>query len=121
VADIGYAMAAATPKWMGFAACLYFPWWSFAITSAIVACTVHQKPWKAFVTGFAAMFLLWGVLAYIKDVNNGHILSTKIANLLGLGDPILLLIITAIVGGLISGFASLTGSFGRRLANVSRE
>src|SRR3569833_904707 len=65
---------------MGFAAGLYFPWWSFAITSLIVALTVHQRPWKAYVPGFAGMFILWGGLAFFIDMQNEHILSQKVAN-----------------------------------------
>ena len=102
---------------MGFAAALYLPWWSFAITSAIVAVTVHQRAWKAFVTGFLGMFFLWGGLAFFIDLNNDHILLKKIAELFGLGNsPFLLIIITAFVGGFVSGFAALTGSFARKLA-----
>ena len=102
---------------MGFAAGLYFPWWSFAITSLIVALTVHQRPWKAFVTGFAGMFILWGGLAFFIDMQNEHILSQKVANILPLGGSVdLLIVITALVGGLVSGFAALAGSYARKLA-----
>ena len=97
---------------MGFAAALYFPWWSFAITSAIVAATVHQRAWKAFVTGFTGMFLLWGGLAFFIDMGNEHILLDRIAELFFLqNSPYLLIWITGFVGGLVSGFAALTGSF----------
>jgi hypothetical protein len=101
---------------MGFAAALYLPWWSFAVTSAIVAATIHQRPWKAFVTGFAGMFLLWGALAFFMDEQNGHILLNRIAALFSLANsPYMLLVISAFVGGLVSGFAALTGSFARKL------
>ena len=107
---------------MGFAAPLYLPWWSFAVTSAIVAAAVHQKAWKAFVTGFLGMFLLWGALAFFIDLNNGHLLLNKIAELFGIKDsPYLIIIITAFVGGLVSGFAALTGSFARKLRKGSIE
>jgi len=102
---------------MGFAVCLYFPWWSFAITSTIVAATIHQRPWKAFVTGFAGMFILWGGLALFIDMQNEHILSQKVAEILPLGGSVpLLIVITGLVGGLISGFAALAGSYARKLA-----
>lgn len=101
---------------MGFAAALYFPWWSIAITSAVVAVTVHQRAWKAFVTGFTGMFLLWGGLAFFIDLQNEHILLNRVAELLFLkNSPFLLIIITGVVGGLVSGFAALTGSFARKL------
>lgn len=106
---------------LGFAAGLYFAWWAFAVTSAIVAIAIHQRAWKAFVSGFAGMFLLWGVLAFFIDVNNNHLLSSKIAGVLMLGDSyILLIFITALVGGLISGFAALTGSYARTIRYEKR-
>ena len=39
---------------LAFATGLYgvMPWWSFAITSLIVAMAVHQKAGKAFLSGF---------------------------------------------------------------------
>lgn len=99
---------------LGFAAPLYFAWWSFVITSLIVAVAIHQKPLRAFITGFLGMFLLWAIHAIILDSANDHILSQKVAMILPLnGSYGLLIFITAFLGGLISGFAALTGSFAR--------
>ncbi len=99
---------------LGYAAALYFSWWSFAVTSFIVAVAIHQKPLKAFSAGFIGLFFLWGIHAYIIDSANEHILSQKIATLLPLsGSSILLISVTAIIGGLISGLSGLTGSFAR--------
>lgn len=91
------------------------PWWSFAITSLIIAVAVHQRPWKAFVAGFLGLFLLWAGMALLKDAANDHVLSTKVAGILPLGGSYLVLIlVTGIVGGLVSGLAALTGSFLRK-------
>lgn len=101
---------------LGFAAPLYFAWWSFAVTSAIVAVAVHQRAWKAFVTGFAGLFLLWGGMAFFIDAQNSHVLSQKVGAVLMLGNsPIALILVTALIGALISGFAALTGSYARSL------
>jgi len=90
------------------------PWWSFALCAFIVAVAIHQIPWKAFLAGFLALALLWGSMAAYKDLSNEHILSTKIAALLSLGSSTLLLVVTALVGGLVAGFAALTGSYLRK-------
>ncbi|WP_439506505.1 hypothetical protein [Sediminibacterium sp.] len=88
------------------------PWWIFVISSFIVAALLHQSPGKSFLSGFLGLFLLWIVLAFIKDAANEHILSTKVALILPLGGSYMMLIlVTGIIGGLISGFAALTGSF----------
>lgn len=87
-------------------------WWAFAIVALLVAVLVHQKPGKAFFSGFLALFLLWGLLALWVDVKNEGLLSSKIASLLPLGGSgIALIFITAVIGGLIAGFAALSGSF----------
>jgi len=66
------------------------------------------------------LFILWGVFAIIIDVNNEHLLSQKIATILPLnGSYTLLILITALVGALVSGFAALTGSFARSIKKSS--
>src|SRR5437867_11074450 len=99
---------------LGYAAPLYFSWWSFAVTSFIVAVAVQQNPAKAFIAGFIGLSLLWGIHASIIDNANDHILSHKVAYILPLnGSSISLIWITAITGGLVSGLAAVTGSFAK--------
>ena len=43
---------------LSFAACLYLPWWSIALAAFLVAALVPQKPFRSFLAGFAALFLL---------------------------------------------------------------
>lgn len=91
------------------------PWWSFVFTSFIVAMAVHQKAGKAFLSGFIGLFLLWGLLAILKDNPNEHILSSKVAKILPLGGSyILLIFLTAFLGGLVSGLAATSGSTFRK-------
>lgn len=100
---------------LAFIASLYFEWWVIAIAAFIVGVMVLQKAWKAFLAGFAAIFLLWASLAKWMDNANESILSQKIASLLGLdGNSILLILITGLVGGLVGGFAALSGSYIRK-------
>lgn len=109
--------AIALTAFLAFVTGLYttLPWWSFAVTSLLVAVAVHQRPGRAFLSGFLGLFLLWAGLALWKDLANEHILSTKVAQVLPLGGSyIVLILVTGIIGGLVSGFAGLTGSFMRR-------
>ena len=97
---------------LSFEAGRYLPWWSIAIAAFAVAALIPQKPRKSFWTGFIALFLLWGVLAYYIDVKNVHILSQKIAELIIKSkSSSLLILITALIGGLVAGFAALSGSY----------
>jgi hypothetical protein len=102
---------------LGFVIGLYtqLPWWGFAITSLLVGLAIRQKPWQSFLAAFTGMFLLWVILAFLKDVPNDHLLSTKVAQILPLkGSYILLILITGIIGGLVGGLSALIGSYALR-------
>lgn len=102
---------------LSFISGVYFPWWGIAIASFITALLVHQLPFKAFLAGFLGLFLLWGVLAFIINVKNESILSARMGALFGIGNnPILLILVTGIVGGLVAGCAALPASYLRRSA-----
>ena len=91
------------------------PWWSFVITSFLVALGVHQKVGKAFLSGFAGLFLLWSILALFKDMANDHILAIKVAKILPLGGSYwALILVTGLIGGLVSGLAAISGSTARK-------
>lgn len=95
-----------------FAIGAYFDWWSVAIAAFIVATFIPQKPFKAWLSGFLGVFFLWGGLSFFINQNNQGLLATKVANILPLGGNVYLLIVfTAFIGGLIAGFAALSGSY----------
>ncbi len=97
---------------LAFISGLFLPWWGIAITSLLVAVLVHQKAGKAFLSGLIGVFILWGGLALWIDIKNDGVLSKKIASVLPLGgNVILLILLTGIVGGLVAGFAAMSGSF----------
>jgi hypothetical protein len=91
------------------------PWWTFVVTSFLVALGVHQKVGKAFLSGFLGLFLLWAILALMKDMANEHILSLKVAKILPLGGSYwVLILVTGVIGGLVSGLAAISGSTARK-------
>ena len=99
----------------GFGLFTILPWWSFAISSFVIALSIHQTPFKSFLSGFLGVFLLWVILATLIDINNEHILSTKVAQILPLGGSyIAVIILTGFIGGLVSGLAALTASYSRK-------
>lgn len=102
---------------MAYAIGIYgnLPWWSFVVTNFIIAIALNQKPGKSFLSGALGIGLLWLTLALVIDNQNNHILSVKVANILPLkGSYIALIIITSVVGFLLGGLSSLTGSFVRK-------
>ena len=100
---------------LSFAASLFLPWWSIALAAFLVAALIPQKPGKAFLTGFIALFLLWGGLSFWISNNNDHILAHKVSQLiLKMDNPIVLVLATALIGALVAGFAALAGSYVRK-------
>jgi hypothetical protein len=103
---------------LSFAACLFLPWWSIAVAAFIVAVVIPQHPGKSFLAGFLALFFLWGVLAYWISDRNENILAHKVSMLmLKMDNPFMLILVTALIGALVAGFAALSGSFLRKIKN----
>lgn len=95
---------------------LFLPWYIVAVVAFAVAYFVKQNSFSAFASGFVAVFLLWVLYAYMLSSANENLLATKFATLLPLkGNVTLLLLITGIIGGLVSGFSALTGSLAGKI------
>lgn len=97
---------------LSFAACLFLPWWVIAIAGFLVAVIIPQRSWRSFLSGFLALFLLWAGMSLMISSANDHLLAHKISMLfIKLDNPILLILLTGFIGGLVAGLGSLTGSF----------
>lgn len=97
---------------LAFVGSLWLDWWSIAIAAFLIAILVHQKAGKAFLSGFIGVFILWGAFAWWIDMKNEGVLSKKIAEVLPLGgNSLLLILVTAFVGGLVAGFGAMSGSY----------
>ena len=104
---------------LAFISGLFLPWWCIALTSLVVALLVNQSAGKAFVSGLLGVFVLWAGLAWWIDMKNNGVLSKKIAQVLPLGGNVLaLILLTGLVGGLVSGFAAMSGSYLRSSSKV---
>jgi len=99
---------------LSFVICLYMDWWSIAIAAFVVAICIRQAPVKSFLTGFIALVLLWGGLSWWIDIQNEHLLSHRLSLVLHLGgSSFLMVFVTALIGGLVGGFAALAASYAR--------
>jgi hypothetical protein len=87
-----------------------FPWWGFVIPVIITGIILKNKEWNVsfFGTGFLAGFLVWTVANFYFDwAFPGDILN-NLGNLLFV-PKLLVILISGIIGGLISGLAFYTG------------
>ena len=88
----------------------FLPWYIIAAVAFITGYFIKQSASSAFAAGFVAIFLLWVSYALVLSHANNNLLATKVATLLPLGGHVvLLLVVTGLIGGLVSGFAALTG------------
>ncbi len=100
---------------LSFAACLFLPWWTIAIAAFMVSFFIPQPPLRSFLSGFTALFLLWALLSFVLSYNNEHLLAHKVSVVIIKTDsPFLLILATALIGGIVAGLASLTAAFARK-------
>ncbi|MBD0332082.1 MAG: hypothetical protein ICV66_05445 [Chitinophagaceae bacterium] len=94
-----------------FIAGIYLPWWSIAVVAFMVALLIPQTIGSSFCSGFLAVFILWGLLSLWIDIKSESGLSRKIAQLFYLGNSsVLIIIVTALIGALVAGFAAMSGA-----------
>lgn len=93
---------------------LFFPWWIIAPIAFVLSALKARSAGQAFGQAFAAIFLLWGLVALYRTVPNENLLASRVGEMFMLqfsGNWIVLLILTAVIGGLVSGCAGLAGYF----------
>lgn len=96
---------------ISFLAGLRLEWWSIAVVAFLVALLIPQVLSRSFLAGFLGIFILWAILAFWINNENGGRLGKEIAELFKLGgSPALLVLITAFIGGVVGGFAAMAGS-----------
>ena len=84
----------------------FLPWWTMAVGSFALGYVFENKGLHSFSAGFIGVGLLWLGTALLIDVSTQSILTEKINRLL----PLNVFILTTLIGGLVGGLASLTGS-----------
>ena len=91
---------------------MFLSWWTVAIAAFLVAILIPLPPLRSFLNGFIAVFLLWLALAFFMDVRNDHIMANRMSELvLKVRNPILIGVISALIGGIVAGLGGLTGSY----------
>jgi hypothetical protein len=86
------------------------PWWSFLLPVMIVGYGLSFLKWNlnAFIVGFIAGFLVWFGGNLLFDVQYDGFIIAKLAELLHV-PKILVLFLSGIIGGVITGLAMYVG------------
>lgn len=102
---------------LSFALCLYLPWWFIAVAGFITAVFIPLGAGRSFLAGFLAVFILWGFMSFVLSNANGHLLAHKVSVLIIKADnPYVLMLVTALIGGIVAGLGALTGGLLRKRA-----
>jgi len=92
----------------------FLPWWTMAVVALVVGYIFHNGGGVSFAAGFLGAGVLWLAMAYYMDHITQSILTEKVNKLF----PLNVLVMTSVIGGLVGGFAALTGTLmrGKKLA-----
>jgi hypothetical protein len=95
---------------LSFISSYFLPWWVAALIAFLAALFIGKTSGRSFWSGFGAVFIVWIILALLKSTPNDNILAGRVIQLFPLPHNwILLLLITALIGGLVGGLAALSG------------
>ena len=96
---------------LSFIAGWYLAWWSIALVAFLVALLIKQRAGWAFLSAFGAIYFLWGGIALFLHIQNKGVLTQRMAHVFPLdGNAGLLILITALLGALVAGFAAMSAS-----------
>lgn len=86
------------------------PWWTFVVPVLILGMVINFRRWNVsvFSIGFLSGFIIWfGANLYFDTIVSGVILN-KLGLLLSV-PKIIVLVISGVIGGLLTGLALYTG------------
>lgn len=94
---------------------LVLPWWSLALAAFAVCFWRSPAAGRAFWYGFAGVALVWLIYALLVHTRTDGIFTGRMSQLLfKTNGSAVLILATAIVGGLVGGLAGLSGYFVRQ-------
>src|SRR4051812_30498907 len=91
---------------------LFLPWWSIALASFTAGILIASR--FNFLAGFIGIALLWLMKALFTTLGSSSTLPDKVANIFPLHSTPLLFLLMALLGGLVGGFACVSGALLRK-------
>ncbi len=87
---------------------IFLPWYSVGFAAFIMGYILKSN--ANFVAGFLGVALLWLFKAWTMNSSSATDLVERVAHIFSLDNKIWLFLLMAVVGGLVGGFAALTGA-----------
>ncbi len=100
---------------------LFLPWWGIVVPGLIFGAWLLDGGIKAFLIGFFACGFAWFLQALYIDIANESILSTRIAEMMGVGSHWIILLATFLIAAFVGALATLTGYFIKVVLKPERE
>ena len=86
----------------------FFPWWSIILIPFILGLIFDDNYISHFLSGFIGVSVSWFFLLLSMEYQTEAILSSKIIQILNINSTNTLIIISAVIGGIVSGLSSIT-------------
>lgn len=97
------------------------PWWSVALVAFCVSAIWRGSSANAFLAGFLGVGLLWFGVALYYSTTYDSSLPDNVAELFQLGSSEILATVTGLIGAIVGGLASLSGSYLHKLISKKTE
>jgi len=96
----------------------FFPWWSIIFIPFILGLIFDDNYISHFLSSFIGVSVSWFFLLLGMEYQTEAILSSKIIQILNINSTNSLIIISAVIGGIVSGLSSITAL---ALVNIFRK
>jgi hypothetical protein len=87
---------------------LVLPWYACVAVAFIAGYFLKSR--QNFLAGFMALAVLWTFNAWLADAASSSTLPLRVAQILGLHSVVWVYLLTGVVGGLVGGFATVSGA-----------
>lgn len=96
------------------------PWWGFAAICFLLGHKM-KSAWGAFWQAFVAVLSVWGSVAYVENIQSQGLMASKMSELFSIPHPMLMIVVTALLGGSLAGLWCCSGFFLHRLLLKSKK
>jgi hypothetical protein len=87
---------------------IFLPWYSIALAAFVMGYFLRSR--ANFLAGFLGIALLWLFQAWMMNSGTASDLADRVAHIFSLSRTEWLLLVMAVVGGMVGGFAALSGA-----------
>jgi len=100
---------------------LFLPWWALIVPAVLMGAVLFESGVRALTIGFLSGAAAWGVQVLYIDIANQSVLSGRIADMMGVGSNWVVILITMLIGGLLTALPTLLGAQIRLILKPRRD